>query len=523
MAENRNNKRPGGSRGTGGAKKSSGSFGSRTSSYGNKTGKSFSPRKDKPYSEGSESGEGKKPSKKEKSFSRNKAMRREKSAESFKDYPKSKGSGFKPKAFNRDRSETSEKTPYARNDKYAEKKFGKTNERKPRFNDDKPKSFGKKDEQREYTEKKFGKTSERKPRYNDDKPKSFGKTDEKGEYTEKKFGKTDERKSRFNDDKPRSFAKKDEQREKTGFKAEYKKDGFKKKDDFKSKKRFDNDEDNSSKRYKHDEFEERSSYKKSERYSDFKDKKGKTSRSKAPKKNDDGLVRLNKFLANAGVASRRDADVLIQSGAVQVNGVVVTEMGYKIKPTDEVHYGGESVKGERKVYLLLNKPKDCITTTDDPQERKTVMNLVKTACKERIYPVGRLDRNTTGLLLMTNDGEIAARLTHPKYNIKKVYQVTLTKGLKAEDLQQIQDGIELEDGFIKADEIAYLGEGKKEIGVEIHSGRNRIIRRIFEHLGYDIIKLDRVSFAGLTKKDLPRGKYRFLEPKEVAFLRMIGG
>lgn len=459
MAENRNNKRPGGSRGTGGAKKSSGSFGSRTSSYGNKTGKSFGPRKDKPYSEGSESGEGKKPSKKEKSFSRNKAMRREKSAESFKDYPKSKGSGFKPKAFNRDRSETSEKTPYARNDKYAEKKFGKT----------------------------------------------------------------DERKSRFNDDKPRSFAKKDEQREKTGFKAEYKKDGFKKKDDFKSKKRFDTDEDNSSKRYKHDEFEERSSYKKSERYSDFKDKKGKTSRSKAPKKNDDGLVRLNKFLANAGVASRRDADVLIQSGAVQVNGVVVTEMGYKIKPTDEVHYGGESVKGERKVYLLLNKPKDCITTTDDPQERKTVMNLVKTACKERIYPVGRLDRNTTGLLLMTNDGEIAARLTHPKYNIKKVYQVTLTKGLKAEDLQQIQDGIELEDGFIKADEIAYLGEGKKEIGVEIHSGRNRIIRRIFEHLGYDIIKLDRVSFAGLTKKDLPRGKYRFLEPKEVAFLRMIGG
>lgn len=491
MAENRNNKRPGGSRGTGGAKKSSGSFGSRTSSYGNKTGKSFGPRKDKPYSEGSESGEGKKPSKKEKSFSRNKAMRREKSAESFKDYPKSKGSGFKPKAFNRDRSETSEKTPYARNDKYAEKKFGKT--------------------------------SERKPRYNDDKPKSFGKTDEKGEYTEKKFGKTDERKSRFNDDKPRSFEKKDEQREKTGFKAEYKKDGFKKKDDFKSKKRFDNDEDNSSKRYKHDEFEERSSYKKSERYSDFKDKKGKSFRSKAPKKNDDGLVRLNKFLANAGVASRRDADVLIQSGAVQVNGVVVTEMGYKIKPTDEVHYGGESVKGERKVYLLLNKPKDCITTTDDPQERKTVMNLVKTACKERIYPVGRLDRNTTGLLLMTNDGEIAARLTHPKYNIKKVYQVTLTKGLKAEDLQQIQDGIELEDGFIKADEIAYLGEGKKEIGIEIHSGRNRIVRRIFEHLGYDVIKLDRVSFAGLTKKDLPRGKYRFLEPKEVAFLRMIGG
>ena len=275
------------------------------------------------------------------------------------------------------------------------------------------------------------------------------------------------------------------------------------------------------KRYKQDEFEDRSDYKKSDDYDRFKNNKRKTS--KPIKKNDDGLTRLNKYLSNAGVASRREADVLIQSGVVKVNGVVVTEMGFKVKPGDDVNYGGEAIKGERKVYLLLNKPKDCITTTEDPQERKTVMNLIKNACKERIYPVGRLDRNTTGLLLMTNDGEIAARLTHPKFNIKKVYQVSLTKGLKTEDMQQIIDGIELEDGFVKADEVAYVGEGKKEIGIEIHSGRNRIVRRIFEHLGYDVLKLDRVSFAGLTKKDLPRGKYRFLEPKEVAFLRMVGG
>ena len=233
-------------------------------------------------------------------------------------------------------------------------------------------------------------------------------------------------------------------------------------------------------------------------------------------------MRLNKYLSNAGVASRRDADNLILSGVVKVNGVVVDKLGTKINPTDKVTYGDATVKAERKVYLLLNKPKDYITTVDDPKERKTVMELVTGACRERIYPVGRLDRNTTGLLLFTNDGEMTTKLTHPKFGVKKVYHVSLNKGLKPEDFTAIVEGVELEDGIVKADDLAFVGEGKKEVGIEIHSGRNRIVRRIFEHLGYDVIKLDRVVFAGLTKKDLPRGKHRFLTAKEISFLQMIG-
>jgi 23S rRNA pseudouridine2605 synthase len=236
----------------------------------------------------------------------------------------------------------------------------------------------------------------------------------------------------------------------------------------------------------------------------------------------DGLTRLNKYLSNAGIASRRDADTLIKSGVVKVNGVPITEMGFKVKPGDVVNYGDEKIKGERKVYLLLNKPKDYITTTEDPQERKTVMELINGACKERLYPVGRLDRNTTGLLLFTNDGELTTKLTHPKHNIKKVYHVSLNKGLKTEDFKQISEGVELEDGIVKADDVAYVADGKKEIGIEIHSGKNRIVRRIFEHLGYEVLKLDRVVFAGLTKKDLPRGKHRFLTGKEISFLQMVG-
>ena len=236
----------------------------------------------------------------------------------------------------------------------------------------------------------------------------------------------------------------------------------------------------------------------------------------------DGLIRLNKYLSNAGIASRREADTLIQSGIVKVNGVVVDQLGYKINPTDKVTYGDAAVKSERKVYLLLNKPKDYITTVDDPQERKTVMELIAKVCKERVYPVGRLDRKTTGLLLFTNDGDITTKLTHPKFGVKKVYHVSLNKGLKPEDFKAITEGVELEDGMVKADDLAFVGEGKKEIGIEIHSGRNRIVRRLFEHLGYDILKLDRVVFAGLTKKDLPRGKHRFLTAKEISFLKMIG-
>jgi 23S rRNA pseudouridine2605 synthase len=231
----------------------------------------------------------------------------------------------------------------------------------------------------------------------------------------------------------------------------------------------------------------------------------------------------NRYIANTGICSRREADELIAAGAVSVNGKVITEMGYKVKPEDEVSYGGQRIKKERMVYVLLNKPKDFITTTDDPENRRTVMQLVKEACRERIYPVGRLDRETTGVLLLTNDGELTKRLTHPSYNIKKIYHVELGKSLKSTDLHRISEGIELEDGFIKADEISYVGEKKNEIGIEIHSGRNRIIRRIFESLGYTVKKLDRVYFAGLTKKDLPRGRWRMLTEMEVNMLKMLTG
>ena len=232
-------------------------------------------------------------------------------------------------------------------------------------------------------------------------------------------------------------------------------------------------------------------------------------------------VRLNKYLANAGICSRREADEFITAGVVSVNGVVVTELGTKIKRTDEVKFHDETVSVERKVYVLLNKPKDCVTTSDDPQERKTVMHCVKDACKERIYPVGRLDRNTTGVLLLTNDGDLASKLTHPKFLKKKIYHVYCDKNVTKADLDQIAAGITLEDGEIHADAISYASEtDKKQVGIEIHSGKNRIVRRIFESLGYKVTKLDRVYFAGLTKKGLKRGDWRYLTEQEVNFLRM---
>jgi len=241
-----------------------------------------------------------------------------------------------------------------------------------------------------------------------------------------------------------------------------------------------------------------------------------------PKKsNPNGEMRLNRFIANAGVCSRREADTYISAGMVSVNGHIVTELGVKVLPTDEVRFDGTKLNAEKKVYLLLNKPKDFVTTTDDPHADKIVMDLIKDACSERIYPVSRLDRNTTGLLLFTNDGDLSKRLTHPSHTMKKVYQVSLDKPVTMEHLQQIADGIELEDGPIAADAISYIShEEKDEIGIEIHSGRNRIVRRIFEHFGYRVKKLDRVLYAGLTKKNLPRGKYRFLTEKEIKFLKM---
>jgi 23S rRNA pseudouridine2605 synthase len=252
-------------------------------------------------------------------------------------------------------------------------------------------------------------------------------------------------------------------------------------------------------------------------------KSGKSSFKK--NKNEDhasqGNTRLNKYIAQAGVCSRREADNLIQAGKIKVNDQVITEMGYQVVPGDKVYYGKKLLSKERLVYVLLNKPKDFITTTDDPHERKTVMKLVAKACDERIYPVGRLDRNTTGILLLTNDGDLSKKLTHPSHEVSKIYQLELDLPLKEEHLEKINAGLELEDGPIKVDDIAVLDKSMKNLGVEIHSGRNRIVRRIFELFGYEVLKLDRVMFAGLTKKDLPRGKWRFLREKEIIRLKYL--
>jgi len=234
------------------------------------------------------------------------------------------------------------------------------------------------------------------------------------------------------------------------------------------------------------------------------------------------ILRLNQYIAHAGICSRRKADELITRGEISVNGEVSTQLGQKIGPTDKVYYLGKLIQSEKKVYILLNKPKDFITTTDDPQERKTVMELIKDASSERIYPVGRLDRNTTGLLLFTNDGELAAKLAHPSSNVPKLYHVSLDKTLKPGDLLKIQEGIELEDGLIQVDAIAYVeGASHREVGVQIHSGKNRIVRRIFESLGYMVEKLDRSMYAGLTKKDLSKGRWRHILPKELVEIRQL--
>ncbi|NEM96333.1 pseudouridine synthase [Pontibacter burrus] len=237
------------------------------------------------------------------------------------------------------------------------------------------------------------------------------------------------------------------------------------------------------------------------------------------KEESDGTIRLNRFIANAGICSRREADTLIESGEIKVNGQVVTEMGFKVRPEDTVQYGKKILNREKLVYVLLNKPKDFLTTTDDPEGRKTVMSLVEKASNERIFPVGRLDRNTTGLLLFTNDGELAQKLTHPSNGVKKIYQVELDKQITKDDFLKVAEGVELEDGKAEVDDVALIGDTGKFLGLEIHIGRNRIVRRIFEHLGYEVVSLDRVQYAGLTKKDLPRGNWRYLTEKELIRLK----
>lgn len=240
-----------------------------------------------------------------------------------------------------------------------------------------------------------------------------------------------------------------------------------------------------------------------------------------PEPTGDGLIRLNKYISNAGVCSRREADKIIGEGLITVNGTVVTELGHKVSLDDEVRFEGQLLNPEKKVYLLLNKPRGFVTTVDDPHAERTVMQLVQNACTERIYPVGRLDMQTTGVLLFTNDGELAKKLTHPSYEKKKIYHVQLDKDFLPEYIETLLKGIELEDGFITADDIHLIDpDDARQVGIEIHSGKNHIVRRIFNHLGYQVEKLDRVLFAGLTKKDLPRGRYRFLTPQEINFLKM---
>lgn len=246
----------------------------------------------------------------------------------------------------------------------------------------------------------------------------------------------------------------------------------------------------------------------------------KTARQVATQK-EPGAMRLNRYVANAGLCSRREADTFIATGCVTVNGKIVSEMGYQVLPGQVVSFNGKIISAEKKVYVLLNKPKGYVTTLDDPHADKTVMELVANACHERIYPVGRLDKNTTGLLLFTNDGDLTKLLTHPKYNRKKIYHVFLDQKVTRNHLQEIIDGVTLEDGFVAADSVSYVTEDdKKQVGIEIHSGKNKIVRRIFEHLGYKVEKLDRVYFCGLTKKDLPRGRWRFLTDEEVNLLKM---
>lgn len=241
-----------------------------------------------------------------------------------------------------------------------------------------------------------------------------------------------------------------------------------------------------------------------------------------PKPHPEG-IRINRYIANSGICSRREADELVVSGDITVNGVVVTTLGTRIDKGDIVAYKGEPIKGEKLKYILLNKPKGFITTNDDPEGRDTVMDIVSGVCEERLFPVGRLDRNTTGLLLLTNDGILAEKLMHPRNRVKKLYHVKLDKSLQPQDLKKVKRGIKLEDGWIKADQISYVGNAgdKSELGIEMHSGKNRVVRRIFESLGYEVSKLDRVMFAGLTKKDLRRGKFRELTPSELKYLKML--
>ena len=398
-----------------------------------------------------------------------------------------------------------------------ERKFGEKPRGERRFNDD------------ERPRRRFNDNEERPRRKFNDEDRLRRRKFEDDEKPRRKFNDEERPRRRFNSDDERPRRKfNDEERPRRRKFEDNEKPRRKFTDEERPRRRF-NDEERPRRRFDDDEKPRRGSRRFEERHDEEEaPKRGRKGyvREKDPlydRPAATGEIRLNKYLADCGICSRREADDLIKAGCVTVNGELVTTMGFKVKTTDKVVYGGQTLNREKLRYILLNKPKGYITTADDPEGRETVMELVKDACEERIFPVGRLDKNTTGLLLLTNDGDLAKKLTHPSSEITKLYHVVLNKPLTKNDMLRISEGIELDDGLIAADSIAYDedDESKKGIGIELHSGRNRIVRRIFEHLGYDVMKLDRVMFAGLDKYKLPRGEWRFLTDKEVAMLKKL--
>ncbi len=438
------------------------------------------------------------------------------------------------RSFSRDNDDRPKRSFSRDNDDRPKRTFSRDNDEKPkrsfsRDNDDRPKrSFSRDNDDR--PKRAFSRDNDEKPkrsysRDNEDRPKrSFSNdSDEKPKrsYSRDNDDRPKRAFSRDNDEKPkRSFSRDNDDRPKRAFSRD---------NDEKPKRSYSRDNDEKPKRsYSKDDERPKRIYNKSDKgeskrgYSagreEFRSKK-----SQRGTFTENGAIRLNRYISMAGICSRREADEMILAGVVSVNGVVITELGTKVEAGDDIRYNGERLKNETHRYILLNKPKDYITTMEDPTARKTVMELISGACRERVYPVGRLDRLTTGLLLFTNDGDLAKVLTHPSSLVRKIYHVELSKNVKASDLKLIAEGVELEDGFMQVDQVAYDGDGtdKKMVGLQIHSGKNRIVRRIFEHLGYEVVKLDRVMFAGLTKKDLPRGRYRALTETEVGMLKMI--
>jgi 23S rRNA pseudouridine2605 synthase len=473
------------------------------------------------------------------------------------DKPKSFGAG-RPSRFGKPAD--GEKKPFVKRDnRFSDKpnRFSKPFEKRDERGESSDKSF-KRNSSRPFGESRpFDKGSERPNRFSkgpyqkrEDGDRPFGKSragfgaDKSGDSEKpKRFSKEGDDKAPFrkepisfsSDSGARKFSKSYSKREdekpfrKSGFDGESASDLKKEEGDEKSFQRssrpFDSNEERPKKFTRNDVVKKSS---KGEERKSFVESKMASSQAperpeyKAKPKSETELIRLNKFMANSGVGSRREADEFIKMGLVTVNGVTIIEMGHKVKITDDVRYEGRKLKAEKPVYILLNKPKGFITTTDDPQERNTVMNLVANAGKERIYPVGRLDRNTTGLLLLTNDGELADKLTHPSYKAKKIYKAELDKPITKADFQKIQEGVYLEEGRAIVDDLAIVSDDKMSVGIELHIGWNRIVRRIFESVGYEVVKLDRVVYAGLDKKELSRGQWRFLKPEEVVKLKHFG-